>query len=359
MKAGCERQLLMIAVLVMITSAPAAAAPLELSAAEADGYLQWMHSLETAAVARLEAGLPEANLMFPFEILAWDLDDPRPYRHLSISKAVSQLEASRNSHTNSNISSSLMALANARNYTNLSEYDSALVWYEVAAELDSNGSFTYEIAFEGLACAVSAHDSLAIAQMLTNTLGVSDPVGRQDEIVVAFRWLLVNRDSDTLRDLLQKLDAHQEALSPRLLYWQAFSLSWLGERDQALDHLRLLVLSGGLSHNLSEGQRIWVLTGIADAYFMLGAIEVSYDLYKIMSSSRVMALKMWGKFQVAGLDYMAGRYVSASYGYEEVCAAERQGSWQDHACAMEEIVSELERIKAEGEPYGVATHYER
>jgi len=359
MKSGRQALILIVALLTLVGVAPAHAAPTALTTKEADGYLQWLHSLETAAVARIASGLPEANVLFPFNITAWDIDDPRPYRHLSISKAVSQLEAIQGSRPNGNLSSTLMALANARNYTNLSEYDSALVWYKMAAVLDTTGSFKHEIAHEGLACAISAHDSLAIAQMLTNTLGSTDLVGREEELVLAFRWLLTNRDSDSLNHLMQKMNAHQEALSPRLLFWQAYTLSWLGDRDQTLDNLRLLVSGGGLSHGLTENQREWVLTGIADAYFMLGAEQAAYDLYKIMSSSRVIGLKMWGKYQVAGMDFIAGRYVSAGYGYDEVCAGERQGSWQDHACAMEEIVSELERIKAEGEPYGVATHYER
>ncbi|MFT5232889.1 MAG: hypothetical protein ACI9UK_001524 [Candidatus Krumholzibacteriia bacterium] len=359
MNARLKLQLMMLIVIAGAYGAPSHAGPSRLNHIEADGYLQWMHSLETASVARIASGLPEASVLFPFEVTAWDLDDPRPYRHLSISKAVTQLEAIHSSRSEGNLSSTLMALANARNYTNLSEYDSALVWYKVAASLDSTGSFKHEIAHEGFACAVSARDSLAIAQMLTNTLGANDLVGRQKEIVLAYRWLLINRDSDALNHLTQKVAAHDEALSPRLLFWQSYSLSWLGERERTLENLRVLVQNGGLSHGLTEGQRTWVLIGIADTYFMLGAKDIAYDLYKILSNSRVMAIKMWGKFQVAGLDFIAGKYTSASYGYEEVCASERLGSWQDHACEMEKIVSELERIKAEGEPYGVANHYER
>jgi len=150
-----------------------------LSPAESDGYLQWLHSLEKAVTARLETDLEEANLLYPFDLPAWDLDDPRPYRHLSISKAVTELEAQQNRRGNGNLNSTLMALANARNYVNLSEYDSALVWFELAAQLDSTGSFRVEIAREGLACAASAADSLAMAQMMTNTLGAIDLAGRQ------------------------------------------------------------------------------------------------------------------------------------------------------------------------------------
>ena len=57
--------------------------PTGLTTAEADGYLQWLHSLEKAVTARLETDLDEANVLFPFDLPAWDINDPRPYRHLN------------------------------------------------------------------------------------------------------------------------------------------------------------------------------------------------------------------------------------------------------------------------------------
>ncbi len=328
-----------------------------LTTAESDGYLQWLHSLEKAVTARLETDLPEANLLFPFDLPAWDLDDPRPYRHLSISKAVTELEAQWNNRGNGNIESALMALANARNYVNLSEYDSAMVWYNVAAKLDSTGSFRREIAREGLACATSANDSLAIVQLMTNTLGASDLDGRADELILAFRWLLTERDGESLEHLIKKIEAHPTVVEPRLHFWQAYALSWLGRPADAMPHLLELVKTGGLSHALSERQRSWVLVGIANTYFLLGETSVARDLYNTLSSCRVMELKMWGTYQTAGLDFIDNNYLRAGNGFLEVCEGTRFGSWQEQACAMKDIAVELERIKSEGEPYGVADYY--
>ena len=333
--------------------------PNGLTAAESDGYLQWLHSLETAVNARENAELPEAGLMYPFDAPAWDLDDPRPYRHLSISKAVTELEAQWNNRGNGNLNSTLIALANARNYVNLSEYDSALVWYGMAAQLDSSGSFRHEIAREGLACAASANDSLAIAQLMTNTLGASDLVGREDELILAYRWLLTERDTDSLAHLVQKIEAHPEVLHSRLRFWHTYALSWLGRQDEALVQMRALISTGGLSHDLTENQRAWVLVAIADTYFLMGETPTAQDLYRTLSGSRVLELKLWGKYQLAGLAFIDNNYLRAGNGFEEVCDGTRFGTWQDHACAMVEIARELERIKAEGEPYGVANYYER
>jgi len=121
--------------------------------------------------------------------------------------------------------------------------------------------------------------------------------------------------------------------------------------------LRQLILTGGLSHGLTENQRAWVLVNLADTHFRLGATAVARDMYRTLSSSRVQSLKMWGKYQIAGLDFIASRYLRAGIGFQEVCEGPRFGSWHDQACAMVEIARELERIKAEGEPYGVADYY--
>lgn len=328
-----------------------------LTPAESDGYLQWLHSLEKAVTARLETDLEEANLLYPFDLPSWDLDDPRPYRHLSISKAVTELEAQRKRPGSDQLNSTLMALANARNYVNLSEYDSALVWFDLAAQLDTTGSFRLEIAREGLACAESASDSLAMARMMTNTLGAIELAGRQGELILAYRWLLTARDSVSLTHLIQKIDSHPEVLEPRLRFWHAYALSWLDRTPEALAQLRQLILTGGLSHGLTENQRAWVLVSLADIHFRLGRTAVARDLYRTLSSSRVQSLKMWGKYQTAGLDFLASRYLRAGNGFQEVCEGPRFGSWQDQACAMLEIARELERIKAEGEPYGVANYY--
>ena len=85
--------------------------------------------------------------------------------------------------------------------------------------------------------------------------------------------------------------------------------------------------------------------------------DTARRLYRAVADCAVGRLRMWGKNQLAGLDFIEHRYLSAGAGFEEVCEGTRFGAWQDQACAMVEIAREMERIKGEGEPYGVAQFY--
>ncbi len=98
---------------------------------------------------------------------------------------------------------------------------------------------------------------------------------------------------------------------------------------------------------------------MADTYFLLGDSATARNLYDTLSGSRVMELKMWGTYQIAGMEFIDNHFLKAGNGFQDVCDGTRFGSWQEQACAMVVIAKELERIKAEGEPYGVANYYER
>ncbi len=182
-----------------------------LGTTEADGYLQWLHSLEMGIKGRTEAGLGEGNLLYPFDLPGWPEQDIQPYRHLAISKALEELEHKFDSQGRT--LSPLVALANARNYVNLSEYDSALVWYEVASTLDTTGNFRREIGRERMASASAALDSTSMVQWVNNTLESTEYVGREGELVLAYRWLLTQRDSDTLGLLIEKTGGSRSFLN--------------------------------------------------------------------------------------------------------------------------------------------------
>ena len=325
--------------------------------AEADGYLQWLHSLEQTVAGRQAADQPEGNLLYPFDVPGWMPDRVRPYRHLAISKAVTDLEVEFNSKDRRRSLSALVALSNARNYVNLSEYDSAMVWFDLAAQRDSAGNFRREIGRERLAAAMAAADSAEVAQLLTNTLGTPELVGREAELVLAYRWLLAENDGAGVDLLIKKVDSQQAVLSDRLRFWHAYALNWRAERKASLDNLRKLIRSGGLSRDLSEGQRAWVLLAIPDLIFLQGNTAAAADLYRSLIDSRIDELRIWSRYQVANIDFLAGRYLRASQGFKDVCDATRLGSWQDQACDMADVAGELERIRAEGEAYGAAVFY--
>ena len=328
-----------------------------LDSAEADGYLQWLHSLEQTVAGRKAADQQESNLLYPFDVPGWMPDKVRPYRHLAISKAVTDLEGEFSAEDRRRNLSALIALSTARNYVNLSEYDSALVWFDIAAQRDSSGNFRREIGREQLAAAAAAADSAEVAQLLTNTLGTPELVGREAELILAYRWLLAENDGLGVDLLIKKVDSQQAVLSDRLRFWHAYALNWRVERRASLDHLRKLIRSGGLSRDLSEGQRAWVLLAIPDLLFLQGNTAAAADLYRSLVDSQIDELRVWGRYQVANIDFLAGRYLRASQGFKEVCDATRLGSWQDQACAMADVAGEMERIRAEGEAYGAAVFY--
>lgn len=328
-----------------------------LNSTESDGYLQWMHSLEKAMQSRSDTGLEEGNLLYPFDLPGWQGEETRPYRHLSISKAVNELEREWLLRGESSTNSSLVALANARNYVNLSEFDSALVWFETASNLDKSKNFTREISRERLAAAAANRDSLAVLTSITNAIGSSSITGHETEYILALRWLLIHQDSETMDLVIKKINSDSSVLTSRLRFWVAFSLAWRENRTESLDHLRILVCSGGLSRDLTEKQRAWVLFAIPDILFLEGDSSSAKSLYDLLKNSSLPELSTWGRFQIANLDFLGGRYLRASEGFKRVCDAKRLGSWQDQACEMANVAREIERIKSEGEPYGAGSFY--
>jgi len=346
--------LLMTALLLAL---PAGAADTGLTNPESDGYLQWLHSLEKAVEGRQKNGLEEGNLLFPFDHPGWQGIEVQPYRHLSISKAIGELEREWQLRGQDRTESPLVALANARNYMNLSEFDSSLVWYGKATELDTEGNFLREVRREKMAAAVAQRDSLAVQECITNTIGNSAVTGQESEFILALRWALVMRDQETVDLLLQKIRQDGSNLPDRLRFWVAYAYGWRQDRLTAMTHLRVLVQSGGLSRDLAESQRAWVLKAIPDFLFLEGQQDAARQLYEVMAGSSLPRLASWGHYQIANLDLLDGRYLRASEGFNRICEAKRQGSWQDHACAMTGLASEMERLKSEGEPYGVSAFY--
>jgi len=251
----------------------------------------------------------------------------------------------------------LVALANARNYVNLSEYDSATVWFEKAASLDTEKNFFREICRERLAAAAANRDTLDMLAAITNSIGSSAITGHEAEFILALRWLLIQQDSETLDLVLQKIQSDDTNLPDRLRYWVAYASAWRKDTTGSLMHLKILITSGGLSRDLTESQRSWVLFAIPDFLFLGGDQVSSRSLYEVLANSQVPRLSTWGRYQVANLDFLSGRYLRASEGFKRVCEAKRLGSWQDHACEMTKVANEIERLKSERETYGAGSFY--
>lgn len=322
---------------------------------------RWYDALQGAVVERTAASRPESAPLYPLDRqLPAEATAAKPYRHLAIAKAVTQLETAPAGRTHGaegggvpgGAASPLLALANARNYLNLSEYDKALEWYGQAAARDGAGNFRRETGREALAAAICARDTAAAGRAVAATLAFEDPAGREDEIVLAFRWLLNRGDRDTLGWLLQRTDTPAATADTRLAFWRAYALSWLDRRDESLAQLRGLLALGGEGRTLNERERGWVLTATADLLLMQGAAAEAGTLYDRLAASEMPALRRWGRLQSAGLAFVGHRYGDASAGYREICQSDRDGPWGAHACAMADIAAQLDRLMSEGEHHG-------
>ncbi len=359
---GLMAGLMLALAAVACAQAPSAPAPSSQAMAPLDetglaGYLQWLHSLEQEVSLRREKSVAENFKLFPFGRDEVALVDTTAYRHLTIAKALAVLETQFSDPAQADDLSPLVALANARNYVNLTEFDSSLVWFDAAAAKDSGGDFNSEIRLESMAAAIAAGDSLRMAGEVVRLAGAGLDQAPETEIVLALRWCLVEANKAQLATLVDSLRIDTRQPTPPVRYWAARALERL-DRPQAL-YLQLgrLVRNGGLSLGLTEAQRGWVITALADTSFRLGLADQARRLYSALAESPLEDLKLWASYQLAGMDLGAGDFLAAETGYSAVCDAKIATSWHDQACAMAKTAAELERIRREGEPYGTSRFY--
>jgi tetratricopeptide (TPR) repeat protein len=343
----------------------------ETALTDADPWTRWLLAYEHAVAAREAAKHPESNLLFPLDTSAGAEAHAQPYRHLAIAKAVGELEnggGQRDSgHGNSGHGddrdghggdgSPLLALANARNYLNLSEYDQALEWYRQAAARDGDGHFRRETGRETLMAAICARDTAAAGLAVAATLAAPDYAGRESEVVLAFRWLLNRQDAATLNWLLERTATPQTMQDARVAFWRAYAFSWLERRDESLTELQGLLALGGSGRNLNERERGWVLTATADLLLLAGSRDEAMARYTRLAESPVASLRLWGRLQSASLAFLSHRYGEAGAGFREICQSDSQGTWGAHACAMADIAGQLDKLLSEGERYGADAHY--
>jgi len=347
------------ALVLVVTVLSASAQAAGLTQREADGYLQWLHSLEQLIASQEASELPEDRLLFPFDTQRVVSDEPAPYKHLALARAMNDLERKYRSGAMPPITSAFHGLSMARNYFSLSEYDSALVWYERVARLDSTAQYTGEIRQQLLATAVALGDSLAVVRHLQQLIADDALAVRESELVVAFRFLIVRNDRHNLDLLLRAVEPQTSRLSPRVRYWLAYA-SFSRQRHQpALTELRQLITAGGLSLELDRHQRCWVLQAIPDLLCLTGEARAGRQLYDLLAASAVAELRDWADYQRATLDFLAHNYLRAGTIFKRLCESGETDVWRDGACEMAALARELTRTETEGEPYGTAGFFQR
>jgi tetratricopeptide (TPR) repeat protein len=321
------------------------------------GYQMWLHSLQRTVKAQQNASGSEYHLLYPFDMQPPLADETQAWRHLSISRALRKLEGDAHASQRVRGASTFQAVSLARSYWGLSEYDSALVWYERAAHRDTSSDYLGDIGRESLAAAVALGDSLLITQTVLNTIGTSELEGRGDELILAYRYLLTHMDTHELELLVSKLDNVTWEMKPLLRFWHAFALVSLERWEPALQQLKQLLGGGGLSQGLNRWQRCWVLTTVPDLLFQLNQASAARPLYEQLAASELPEIQGWAIYQLGNLDFVSMNYARARVSYTRLCAETGALPWQERACALARLAEIMSDIKTEGEAYGRAASY--
>ena len=172
------------------------------------------------------------------------------------------------------------------------------------------------------------------------------------KIVLSLRRLVLNGNDEELGSLADQVERRQEEMPVQMLFWLAYAQGRLHQDQACLSNLQLLLMIQEGWKHLDNGQQAWVLTGTPDLLFLLGERELAAGFYTRLAASQVEQLKLWGQYQLAGMDFLVRDFEQATRKYSAVCEADKPGMWQEHACAMAEIAGRLNRLEREGEPHG-------
>ncbi len=189
--------------------------------------------------------------------------------------------------------------------------------------------------------------------------GVPRPVdlsSQELKIILSLRRLAWNRNNEELESLADQVNRRQGDLPVQLRFWLAYARKTLHQDEACSVNLQLLLLVHEGWKNLENGQLAWVLTSAPDLLFLLGNRELAAALYERLAVSPVEQLGLWGKYQLAGINFLNREFEKASERYGMVCEAEKPGTWREHACSMAEIAERLHQLGMKGETHGaVAT----
>ncbi|MBD3221070.1 hypothetical protein GF314_07475 [bacterium] len=354
--------ILVLAWLFVVGPVAGDAQTMRLSPEEREGYRVWLHNLETTVASRADRQGDETVARFPFGVIEGHEAARRDTTSLlAVARELNELEALPRILQEPARKTALHAITRARNHAHIAEFDTALVWYEIAARRDSAGAFTRELGPEAMAVAVATGDSVATTRRLLAMLGARDLTSRGTELTLAYRHLVASRDTANVDLLIAEVEQHVDFASApgELIYWHAFALNWRERWDESLDHLAGLLARGGQSHGLTEAQRTWVLVAVADQLMITGHLGEAAPMYRALAGTDLAGARDWARCQAAAIDFLSGRYLEAGTVFEQLCDQREPLPWRAYACGMAQLSDEMERLRSKGRDHGAVAHFER
>ncbi len=249
-------------------------------------------------------------------------------------------------------------ITTARSYREVGEYAEALRWYRRAEANPGATADDADLRQEIFAVAVMTGDSLQVTRELLNLVGRKDLARYESTVETAVRWLVVSGDEQNLDHLMRKIEVQMSGLGPRLWFWYAYVQAVRDDRDGCLASLRRLMARTGAPEQLSGEQRGWVMRTYADLHYLAGFQDDALRLYILLAELDGVDGD-WGRYQVANQHLLAGEYAQAGAIYSSFCTDSEHTSWAGRACEMATLVSQLDEIRKEGEPYGTDVVHSR
>lgn len=251
-----------------------------------------------------------------------------------------------------------LAVALARNYRHLTEYDKALGLYRgTLAVMPDTG-----LAAEAFTTAVLHGDSLQVTRELLNIIGSSGLDVRAKEVELGYRTLLSRGADHDLDLLMQKVDGQDSPMPLRIRFWHAFAQHHLEHYAAALYHLRLLICSAPVLDELPAAAGAWVAGAIPDLLQRVGRVDAAAELYTLLAADGPDECRPWGRFQLGNIHFQRGDYVGAADCFEQIVAEADSNCgelWLQRVRALAATTAKLDRIRNEGESYGIADLHSR
>lgn len=321
------------------------------TAAEVDAYADWLRTAAADSLAGSDPAYPHGYVQDGVE------DSGVPL--LDVAKATIELEGAlgRKRMPGEGYEPG-MALALARNYRRLAEYDRALGLYRGTLKVlpDSN------LAREAFTTAVLQGDSLQVTRELLNIVGASDLQRNAAEVELGYRALLSRGADHDLDLLMMKVDGQDAPMPPRIRFWHAFAQYHLGHDADSLYHLRLLISAPGRPEELPAAAASWVARAIPDLLLQLDRRDDAADLYALLAHDGPAECRPWGGYQLGNILLAGGDYAGAVDCFENI-AAEADSTvsedWLQRVRVLAGVAGDLDRIRNEGEPYGIADLHRR